>query len=131
MNNDTRWLQRLENLMRAYTQLELALDIITPSIVERAGIIPFYKMTFELSWKTIKDYLTEEGYQVNSLRQAIKKAFQVELISNGNLWIAALEDRNLTVHTYDENKAVQVEKSIRVDYFPLLSALVITLEGLK
>lgn len=131
MKLDIRWHQRLENFIRAYTQLELALKITNPSVVERAGIIQFYEMTFELSWKTLKDYLTEEGYEVNSPRQALKKAFQVEIISNGHLWIAALEDRNLTVHTYDENKAVQVEKSIREQYFPLLSALVTMFQGLK
>ena len=35
----------------------------------------------------------------------------------------ALEDRNLTVHTYDEDTACRVETMIREKYFPFLIAL--------
>jgi len=35
-------------------------------------------------------------------------------------WIAALKDRNLTVHTYEEKIALAVEQKIRAVYFPAL-----------
>lgn len=36
------------------------------SKLEKAGIIQFFKMTFELAWKVLKDYLEVEGYVVYS-----------------------------------------------------------------
>ena len=90
------------------------------SIVEQAGLIRFFEMAFELSWKLLKDYLNAEGFLVKSPREAFKQAFQVELIASGNLWMEALDDRNLTSHTYNEQTAVAVETKIRNVYYPLL-----------
>lgn len=123
MTLDIRWKQRLQNFSRANQLLQESLTIKKPSKVERAGIIQFYEMSFELAWKTLKDFLTEQGFEVASPRQAIKQGFQSNIIEDGHLWIKALEDRNLTVHTYDEAKAIEVESDIRTSYAPLLLAL--------
>ncbi len=122
--NDIRWVQRLQNLKRANDLLQMSLEIPNPSQVERAGIIQFYEMAFELSWKTLKDYLGAEGYEISSPRQTIKQGFQSNILSDGHTWIQALEDRNLTTHTYDEAKALKVEAKIRQNYAPLLAELV-------
>ena len=123
MTQDIRWKQRLQNFSRANQLLQESLTIKKPSKVERAGIIQFYEMSFELAWKTLKDFLTEQGFEVASPRQAIKQGFQSNIIEDGHLWIKALEDRNLTVHTYDEAKAIEVESDIRTSYAPLLLIL--------
>lgn len=94
-----------------------------PSVLERAGIIQFFEMTFELAWKLLKDYLEAEGYDVKSPREAIKQAFQIEVIIDGHNWMAALSDRNLTTHTYNETTAQSVEAKIRGSYYPLLQTL--------
>jgi nucleotidyltransferase substrate binding protein (TIGR01987 family) len=120
---DIRWIQRFQNYQRSFLLLQTALEIKQPSQVEQAGIIQFFEMTFELAWKLLKDYLDEEGYSTKSPRESIKQAFQIELISNGQQWLYALNDRNLTVHTYDENTALAIENKIRSDYFPLLEQL--------
>jgi hypothetical protein len=39
-----------------------------------------------------------------------------------------LQDRNLTAHTYDEQKASEMEKLIQEKYFPLLNALRFTFQ---
>lgn len=67
-------------------------------------------MTFELAWKVLKDYLEAYGIEVKSPREAIKVAFQQEIIGQGHDWMDALTDLNLTVHTYDESTAAPVEK---------------------
>lgn len=123
MTQDIRWRQRFQNFSRANRLLQDSLDIHQPSILERAGIIQFYEMAFELAWKTLKDYLQAQGYEIASPRQAIKQSFQSNVIDDGHLWIKALEDRNLTVHTYDETKAKSVERDIRNNYAPLLKNL--------
>ena len=52
-----------------------------------------------------------------------KQAYQSDIINSGQEWIDALEDRNLTTHTYDEETAEKVVKSINESYFPLLDEL--------
>jgi nucleotidyltransferase substrate binding protein (TIGR01987 family) len=93
------------------------------SEIERAGLIQFFEMTFELGWKLMSDYLREEGFSIDSPKQAIKQAFQSNIIQDGHTWMDAFNDRNLTVHTYDESTVLKVEKKIRQDYFPLLQQL--------
>ncbi len=118
-----RWKQRYQNYKRAFYLLSTAFDIKEPTEIERAGIIHFFEMSFELVWKLMKDYLDYEGYATKTPRETIKQAFQIELITNGQYWLYALTDRNMTVHTYDENKAKEVEQKIRNRYFPLLKKL--------
>jgi len=95
MTNDIRWQQRFHNYEKAFLLLERALTIATPSEVERGGIIQFYEMAFELAWKLMKDYLEQLGYTVNSPRDAIKQAFQANILDDGQRWMDALGDRNL------------------------------------
>lgn len=120
---DIRWKQRLQNFEKAFLLLERTLKIKNPSEAERGGLIQFYEMAFELGWKLMKDYLEEEGFTVNSPREAIKQAFQSGVIDAGQQWIDALEDRNLTTHTYDESTAEKVVATIRTSYFPVLKHL--------
>jgi predicted nucleotidyltransferase len=48
-------------------------------------------------------------------------------VFNGEQWLQALGDRNLTTHIYNETQAEQIEKYIRCDYYPLLKRLKETL----
>ncbi len=123
MNKDIRWQQRFQNFQKAFSYLSEALKIEDPSDAERAGIIQFYEVAFELAWKTLKDFLIEEGFTVKSPRDAIKTAFQNGYIHNGHLWINALDSRNLSAHTYDEAMAEELKENIKTTYFPLLKAL--------
>ncbi len=87
-------------------------------------MIQFFELSFELGWKVLKDYLEEQGFaDVKSPRAAIKKAFETELITDGHTWLQALEDRNLTTQTYDEETVLEVEHLIRNIYYPLLKEL--------
>lgn len=122
-NQDIRWKQRFVHFQKAFRLLEQTMAIEHPSDAERAGLIQFFEMSFELAWKVLKDYLEEEGFAVESPRDTIKQAFQAGVLDNGHVWIEALKDRNLTVHTYEEKIAVAVEQKIRDSYFPALLAL--------
>ncbi|HBG05087.1 MAG: nucleotidyltransferase [Geobacteraceae bacterium GWC2_58_44] len=121
--NDIRWHQRFLQFEKAFLLLQEAISIEKPSIVERAGLIQFFEMAFELSWKLLKDYEEAEGFIVKSPRDAIKQAFQANIVSQGHDWLDGLEDRNLTTHTYNEQTAIDVEQKIRVKYFPRLQQL--------
>lgn len=124
MSNEDRWKQRLQNLKKAFKRLEDACDKDEYSELETAGLVQTYEFTFELAWKTMKDKLTFEGYDVKSPRSTIKKAFEMELIVDVDDWLEALETRNLFTHTYDEDLAEQAIEMIKEKLKPMLEACV-------
>ncbi len=123
MNKEIRWKQRFENFEKAFRTLERTVAIEHPSEAERGGLIQFFEMAFELAWRTLKDYLEADGFQVSSPREVLKQAFQSEIIKDGHTWIEALDDRNLAAHTYNEETAQKIDRLIREKYFPALAAL--------
>jgi nucleotidyltransferase substrate binding protein (TIGR01987 family) len=123
MNSDIRWKQRFDNFSKAFALLQQTVEQGDLNIAERAGLIQFFEVAFELSWKVLKDYLVSEGYQVKTPRETLKKAFEIEIITDGHTWMEALQDRNLTTHTYDENISRTIENTIRERYFPAMQQL--------
>lgn len=120
----TRWQQRFQNFDRAFNQLERGLAITDPSDIEQQGIIQSFEFSFELSWKTLKDYLEAQGVTCQFPREVIKKAFHHQIISEGELWLDMLGKRNLLAHTYDEAMALESYRLIKQDFSPKLKKLV-------
>ena len=101
-----------------------ALKIENPDIFQKAGIIQFFEVSSELSWNMLQDYLEEQGFtEVTSPRSALKKSFEIGIISEGHTWLELLENRNLTSHTYDEETVTTIEKLIREKYYVMLENL--------
>ena len=114
----------IRNFQKSLLYLQEALQIENPDVSQRAGMIQFFEMTFELAWNTLKDYLQAQGFiDIKSPRSAIKKGFEIDLITDGEDWLKLLEDSNLTAHAYDEVMAKEIEKLIRKKYFPLIKEL--------
>jgi len=123
-NEDIRWKKRFANFSKAMGHLENGLEIPKPDMLQKAGIIQFFEMSFELAWNMIKDYLEDQGFvDIKSPRGALKKAFEVNILEKGHEWMELLQDRNLTAHTYDEQKATDMEHLIQIKYFPILKEL--------
>jgi nucleotidyltransferase substrate binding protein (TIGR01987 family) len=120
---DTRWRQRFENFEKSFKLLEKYSTQEINTELERAGMIQFFEMTFELAWKVLKDYLESQGYMVKSPRETIKQAFQIGLIEEGHPWMDALSKRNLTTHTYDDVFAKKFTSEIIVIYVPAFKSL--------
>ncbi len=121
---DIRWKQRFRNFKKSLELLEGALKIEQPDVVQKAGIVQFFEMCCELSWKVMKDYLEDQGRtEIGTPRNAIKKSFEIGLIEDGHAWMDLLVDRNLSVLTYDEEKAYSLDLLIRAKYFPLFQKM--------
>ncbi|MGV3630006.1 MAG: nucleotidyltransferase substrate binding protein [Bacteroidota bacterium] len=105
MSEDVRWKQRFRNLESAFDLLDEALRKNELSLLEKAGVVQFFEFTFELSWKTLKDYLNSRQVEVAFPRDVIKEAFAYGLIENGDVWIDMLEKRNLLSHTYNRENS--------------------------
>jgi len=129
MSTDIRWKQRFQNYERSLVDFENSLKQTEYSVLERAGLIQLFEVSFELAWKTLKDILYYDGFDVKSPRAAIKQAFANNLITNGETWLALLEGRNIYAHTYDKIIAENSVVLIKEQYAPLLLALRDTLRG--
>ncbi len=120
---DIRWKQRFQNYERAVQLLEKTAQIKNPSELERIAIVQMFEMSFELAWKTLKDYLEDKGEIINSPRDVLKQAFQENIIKDGRVWMKALTDSNLASHLYDKEKANALNKAIHEDHLPQFLAL--------
>ncbi len=50
-NKDIRWQQRLQNFEKTLHYLEDAMKLKNPDIIQKAGMIQFFEMCFELAWR--------------------------------------------------------------------------------
>jgi len=128
VSEDIRWKQRFSNYKKAVSQLTEFIEKEKLNKFEVQGLIQCFEYTFELAWKTMKDYLEQEGFEVKSPRSTIQTAFQIQLITDGHVWIDALEKRNLMAHTYDEEVANEAEQLIKQMYYPAIKELLNKLE---
>lgn len=126
MTHDIRWKQRFENFDKALQRLNEALIGTAKepkNHLYQIALIGAFQFTFELSWKTMKDYLVFNGVEVSLPREVIKQAFHHQLIKDGQVWIDMLEARNLMAHVYQEQAALAAGKSIRERYAPAIEQI--------
>jgi nucleotidyltransferase substrate binding protein (TIGR01987 family) len=132
MNEDVRWIQRLQNFSKVLAQLERFIEKTDLNEMERQGIIQAFEYNFELSWNTLKDYFEYQGESnIHGSRDAIRIAFQRGIIEDGELWMQMLKSRTLTTHTYNETIAIMIEKEIRESYFEAFQNLQQNLKELQ
>ena len=134
-DQDIRWRQRFENFKKAHLQLNGALSLMherSLSDLEKQGTIQAFEFTYELAWNLLRDYLLWQGETaIAGSRDTIRNAFQVGLISDGHAWMAMLQDRNRTVHTYNEATANEILANLEQRYALLLDELEETFVQLK
>lgn len=121
---------KLDDLKRALKKLNESVkrdpskdDIVIDATIQR------FEFTYELSWKLMKIYLEFNGnLEVTSPRKAIKEAFKEGIISEGEIWLQMLQDRNRTSHTYDEECALEIFENIKNIYLNPIKKLVENIE---
>ena len=127
MDYELRWKQRFSNFQNAYStflRVLERLDANPEDEIVKMALIQSFEFTYELAWKTMKDYLESEGFdQVQSSKQTIRTAFQAELIDNPEGWMNAVEKRNLVSHTYENSLLEEAIIFIRQEFFPLAGKL--------
>jgi nucleotidyltransferase substrate binding protein (TIGR01987 family) len=131
--------QKLENFKKATIQLNEATALykkhkntdLLPSM--RNSLIKCFEITFELSWKTLADFLRNQGIALEqtSPRAIFGKAHSTGYLKDEKLWLDLLADRNVMVHTYREALANHVAESIVAKHAKSLNELLELLDEKK
>ena len=112
---------RLDSFATAITRFSEALNAPVTDLTRDAAIQRF-EFCFELAWKVIQERARAEGLDCQSPKGCLKLAYKNNWISDETGWLAMLEDRNRTAHTYDETLAKDVYRRL-LAHLPLLQAL--------
>lgn len=104
---------RLRLTLARRTRDRLAELAHRPSVseIERDAAIQRFEYAFEAGWKAAQLTLEErEGILTASPKSAIRSSVQLGLLSepDGRLALQMADDRNLTVHTYNEELARRI-----------------------
>lgn len=81
------------------------------SAMERDAAIQRFEYTFEAVWKAVQLYLRDvEGLVVGAPKRAARASLQTQLLNEEETRraLAMVDDRNQTVHTYNEELARQL-----------------------
>ncbi len=113
---------RILSLSTALQRLKEALSAPETDLSRDAAIQRF-EFCFELAWKAIQERCRIEGLDYNSPKSCIKLGFKNQWVTEEIAWVAMLEDRNRTSHTYDEVLAAAVYSRLP-NYIPLFQSLI-------
>ena len=121
------------NLKKAYSRLKEVSDLYDgKKDIIRDSLIQRFEFTYELTHITLKEFMKHLGATLeNSFPRTIfKKAYVNNLISDDKVWINLLEDRNSTLHIYNENMSNEIADRIVNKYVDAIGELVENLEKL-
>ena len=90
-------LQRLEEVLKA-----------EKTVINRDAAIQRFEFTVELAWKCAQKFLRSKEIICRSPKDCLQEAFKIGLIKDSELWLKMFQDRNLTVHTYNEKTAEEI-----------------------
>ncbi len=134
-NPDVRWRQRFQSFRKALTQLIAAADLAKQrklSDLEQQGLIQAFEFTHELAWNTLKDFLESRGAaKIYGSKDATREAFSRGLIANGDEWMAMIQTRNRSSHTYNEKTAKELADAILSSFVGEFETLLVTFTDLE
>ena len=121
-------LQKIENYHHAMAQLEEAVAVYSRDrgdSLYRDGLIQRFEFTVELAWKSLKEYLEDQGtvLSITSPRAVLKDAYAAGVIMDADVWDEIIRSRNVTSHVYDEQTAIEVADRVCNTYLPVLKKL--------
>jgi len=121
--NGERTLRAVGNFRRALAALDRSVAAPVTEPRDLSGIVKDFELLYELSWKTLKKVLEEAGHSPGTAREVYEVAYETGFIQDESGWIEMIDDRNRTVHTYNEGFARELAGRIRDRYLPLFQAL--------
>lgn len=104
-------------LKKALASLKRSLDQPKNEFI-RNSTIQCFEFSYELSWKTLKRYLSEnQGIDESNIKNLYRIASKEGLIESVDAWFDYHKARNLTSHTYNEDTA-EIVYSYALKFYP-------------
>jgi nucleotidyltransferase substrate binding protein (TIGR01987 family) len=128
MNKEIRWKQRFDNLEKASLFFSTVLNRFRKDRSDEVVLVALlqsFEVVFELSWKTMKDFLESKGYDDKTPKDVLKMAFQLHYVVDGHIWIEMLNDRNIISHIYNEEQMKEIATKIEEKYSEPIAELII------
>lgn len=115
-----RWVQRFQNFDGALVLLREGVELLEGDVhpIVQEGVIQRFEYTFELGWKTLKDYLVWRKVTLDRSGpgDVIRAAFAAGYITEGATWMDALDARNEMSHVYRRQAFERVVGEIRARF---------------
>ena len=90
------------------------------------GLVGLYEITFEQSWKMMKEILQNHGYEegaTGSPRIILKTAYKAGMIKDEELWLRALQARNNVTHSYNQKIALGIVSEAKNEFYKMFVEL--------
>lgn len=126
--------ERIDTAQKALTTLQEVLSETNPTVILRDAAIQRFEYTFEAVWKAGREFLrSHEGLDVGSPKGTIRGLFQTGHLnmSQAELGLKMVDDRNLTAHTYNEGLSEQIFKELPKYATLMQSCLAVIRKSLK
>ncbi len=90
------------------------------------GLVGLYEITFEQSWKMMKEILEIHGFAegaTSSLKMILRTAYKAGMIKDEELWLSALQERNNVTHSYNRKIAMGIITQTKQKFYKMFCEL--------
>ena len=119
-------MKKYENFCQALTNMKDIYNYEEPyDNVVLTGLVGLYEITFEQSWKMMKEILQNHGYEegaTGSPKIILKTAYKAGMIKDEDLWLKALRERNNVPHSY-QNIALSIILQAKEKFYDMFCQL--------
>ena len=90
------------------------------------GLVGLYEITFEQSWKMMKEILEIHGFAegaTSSPKMILRTAYKAGMIKDEELWLSALQERNNVTHSYNRKIAMGIITQAKQKFYKMFCEL--------
>ena len=110
----------LENMKDIYNYEEPYDNVVL------TGLVGLYEITFEQSWKMMKEILEIHGFAegaTDSPKMILRTAYKAGMIKDEELWLSALQERNNVTHSYNRKIAMGIITQVKQKFYKMFCEL--------
>lgn len=120
-------MRKYENFCNALSNMKDIYNYEEPyDNVVLTGLVGLYEITFEQSWKMMKEILQNHGYEegaTGSPKIILKTAYKAGMIKDEELWLRALQARNNVTHSYNQKIALGIVSEAKNEFYKMFVEL--------
>ena len=110
--------ENFSNAVNRLNEANVAYKKNSDNDIYQDALIKRFEFTFELAWKTLREFMLDQGYSLEILspKGVISFAWREGIISNEELWLDMLSSRNLSAHDYGRELSADIADKISNRY---------------